>query len=101
VKSRDNKPLYKRAPVQPGARRTASKAAPKEQIPETEKHASAEGTGLSRTSKEVADIMAAVAKLPDVREEKVRTLREVIRSGAYTPDARRIAERMLEELDLP
>jgi flagellar biosynthesis anti-sigma factor FlgM len=97
VKIQGNKPPEGQEIKRPDVERTASNA-PKERAQAAEKPAVADRINISRASKEAAEIMAAVAKLPDVREEKVRTLQEAIRSGAYTPDARRIAAKMLEEL---
>jgi flagellar biosynthesis anti-sigma factor FlgM len=98
VKIRDSKSPDGRANNRPGKKGAASSDLLKGRTQESEKHTAADRTCVSPVGKEVADIMAAIAKLPDVREEKIRILREAIRSGAYTPDARRIAEKMLQEL---
>ncbi len=48
--------------------------------------------------KEIADIMSAVDKLPEIREAKVREIRESIDRGAYTVDPRKVAESILKNL---
>jgi flagellar biosynthesis anti-sigma factor FlgM len=97
VKIQGNRPPESQEIKKPGVERTASNT-PKEPAKTAAKPAAGDRINISRASKEAAEIMTAVAKLPDVREEKVRTLQEAIRSGAYTPDARKIAAKMLEEL---
>jgi flagellar biosynthesis anti-sigma factor FlgM len=97
VKIQGNRPPEGQEIKRPGVERTAPNA-PNERTPAAAKSAAADRINISRSSKEVAEIMAAIAQLPDVREQKVQTLQEAIRSGAYTPDARKIAAKMLEEL---
>jgi flagellar biosynthesis anti-sigma factor FlgM len=48
--------------------------------------------------KEIADIMSAVEKLPDIREAKVREIRESIDSGVYAVNPRKVAESILKNL---
>jgi flagellar biosynthesis anti-sigma factor FlgM len=42
-------------------------------------------------------ILQIVQETPDVRQDKVKKLKEQIESSSYKMDADRIAERMLEE----
>lgn len=91
-----SKPPESREIKRPEAERPAE-AGPKERTAQGQ--ASPEDRiKLSSAPREVSVLMAAVAKLPDVREEKVRQLQEEIQSGNYKPDVRKIAARMLEEL---
>ena len=97
MKIHGNRPPEGQEISKPGVERVAS-ASPKERAQAAAKPAAADRVNISRTSKEVAEIMAAIAQLPDVREQKVRALQEAIQSGSYTPDARKIAAKMLKEL---
>lgn len=47
---------------------------------------------------ETASIMAAVGRLPDMRETWVEEIKWCIEAGIYVLDPRKIAERMLQEL---
>ncbi len=49
---------------------------------------------------EVAELVEAVRALPDVRRDKVASLRKAIESGTYVVDAREVAGRMLEEISM-
>jgi flagellar biosynthesis anti-sigma factor FlgM len=53
---------------------------------------------LSVGAKELADIMSAVNRLPDVRTEKVAGIRGRIDSGAYVVDPVEIARKMVDEI---
>ena len=53
---------------------------------------------VSSAAREFAAIRDAALRAPEVRAELVETLRQKIDSGAYEPQARAIATRMLEEL---
>jgi negative regulator of flagellin synthesis FlgM len=53
---------------------------------------------ISGTGKEVAEIIAAVNQLPDVRNDKVKAIKEAIDSGKYQMDSIKIAEKILGEL---
>ncbi len=53
---------------------------------------------ISGTGKEVAEIIAAVNQLPDVRTDKVNAIKAAIESGKYQPDSIKIAEKILGEL---
>lgn len=74
----------------PSDQNTASAKAPK--------GGKADRVDISRAGKEAADLMAAIKQMPDVREDKVREIRESVESGAYTADPRKIAEKLLNEL---
>jgi len=53
---------------------------------------------ISEESKLFATAKAALDRLPDVREEKVRALSQLIQAGKYSPSAEKIAEKMLSDL---
>ncbi len=52
----------------------------------------------SNKSKEIADIMAAINRLPDVRETRVQEIKRIIEAGMYTVDPCKIAEKMIRGL---
>ncbi|HQW50595.1 MAG TPA: flagellar biosynthesis anti-sigma factor FlgM [Tepidiformaceae bacterium] len=52
--------------------------------------------GITPRGKELAGALGAVATVSDVRVERVLALREQIRNGAYRPDPREIARRLME-----
>jgi len=53
---------------------------------------------ISGKGKEIADLMAAVNKLPDIRNDKVQAIKEAIESGTYSVDSKKIAAKLLEEI---
>ncbi|HMK50630.1 MAG TPA: flagellar biosynthesis anti-sigma factor FlgM [Thermodesulfovibrionales bacterium] len=53
---------------------------------------------ISGKGKEIAELMAAVNQLPDVRSDKVEAVKKAIESGTYKIDPRKIAEKFLEEI---
>lgn len=53
---------------------------------------------ISGTGKEVAEIISAVNQLPDIRNDKVKAIKEAIESGKYGPDSIKIAEKILGEI---
>lgn len=56
-----------------------------------------EKVNLSTTAKDVQSLKNAVSSLPDVREDKVQSLREQIEKGTYKVDAGNVAEKMVGE----
>ncbi len=46
---------------------------------------------------EIAMLVEAVRALPDVRLEKVAAVRKAIESGTYVVDARKVAQKMIDE----
>jgi len=59
----------------------------------------ADRVDISGWSKEIADIMTAVNRLPDVREARVQAIKKCVDAGTYTVDPRKVAEKMLKYLD--
>ena len=53
---------------------------------------------LSPAAKEVAQIRAAINGLPEVREDKVQSVKDSIDKGTYKVEPEKIAGKMLEEL---
>ncbi len=53
---------------------------------------------ISGKGKEIADLMATIQQMPDVRNDKVKAVKEAIESGNYHIDTKNIAQKLLEEL---
>lgn len=53
---------------------------------------------ISDKGKEVAELMATINQLSDVRTDKVRAIKEAIESGNYNIDTLKIARKILNEL---
>lgn len=73
-------------------------ATPKDKAAETRKTNPSDTVDISPRSKEIADIMTSVNKLPEVREEKVQEIKQSVDAGTYTVDPRRVAEKILKEI---
>lgn len=54
---------------------------------------------LSDVAKDYQLAMNAIKKVPDIRKEKVETIKQQIKTGTYVVDAGKIAEKMLEEIN--
>jgi len=44
---------------------------------------------------EIASIMAAINRLPDVRDSRIQEIKQSIEAGTYTIDPREIVEKMI------
>jgi len=53
---------------------------------------------ISSKGKEVAELMYAISRMPEVRAGKIKAIQESLLSGAYSVDPRRIAEKILNEI---
>ena len=53
---------------------------------------------ISDAAKKVAELMAAVSAIQDVREDRISEIRKRMESGDYRPDADKIAGKILGEL---
>ncbi|MBI5408122.1 MAG: flagellar biosynthesis anti-sigma factor FlgM [Nitrospirae bacterium] len=53
---------------------------------------------LSGKAKEIDELKALIDQLPEVREEKVDSIKQAIDAGTYNIDARKIAQKILEEI---
>lgn len=54
-----------------------------------------DGLAVSPFAREMANISAEMAKVPDVREDKVRDLKRRIEEGTYNPDLNAVAARLI------
>ena len=53
---------------------------------------------LSGKAKEISELKATIDQLPDVRTDKIDAVKHAIDTGNYNIDARKIAQKILEEL---
>ncbi|MDA8088966.1 MAG: flagellar biosynthesis anti-sigma factor FlgM [Nitrospiraceae bacterium] len=53
---------------------------------------------ISKQGKEAAKLIEAAGKLPDVRTDKVNTIREAIGSGTYKVDSAQVAQKIIKEI---
>jgi negative regulator of flagellin synthesis FlgM len=53
---------------------------------------------LSGKAKEIDELRRLISDLPEIRSDRVDALKKAIDSGNYDIDARKIAEKILEEL---
>ena len=60
--------------------------------------APADKVDISGRSREVADIMASINQLPDVRAQKVQELKQAVETGAYSIDPQKVAEKLLKDI---
>jgi flagellar biosynthesis anti-sigma factor FlgM len=60
--------------------------------------APADKVDISSESKQLADIMAGVNQLPDVRDNKVQEIKKSVDAGTYTIDPFKVAENILKEI---
>ncbi|HAM52148.1 MAG TPA: flagellar biosynthesis anti-sigma factor FlgM [Nitrospiraceae bacterium] len=70
----------------------------KTQTSGTDKLQAADKVDISGQGKEIADIMASVNQLPDVRTDKVNQVRQAIESGSYSVDPSKVAQKILREI---
>ena len=56
-----------------------------------------EKVNLSATARDIQKLKGEIAKLPDVREEKVENLKTRIGQGTYNVSGEKIAEKIAEE----
>ena len=70
----------------------------KDQAAAVKKPASGDRVNISDRSKELADIMAAVNQVPEVRDQKVQEIKKSVEAGTYTVDPRRVAESILKSI---
>jgi negative regulator of flagellin synthesis FlgM len=67
-------------------------------VNQARKTAPADKVNISDRSREIADLMAAVNQLPDVREARVQEIKESVEAGTYRVDPRKVAEKMISEI---
>ena len=56
-----------------------------------------EKVNLSTKARDIQQLQNAVNRLPDVREEKVRDLKDQVDKGTYAVNGQKIAEKMVSE----
>lgn len=56
-----------------------------------------EKVNLSTKARDIQQLRDAVNQLPDVREDKVRELKDKVDKGAYDANGQKIAEKMVSE----
>ncbi len=56
-----------------------------------------EKVNLSTKARDIQQLRDAINQLPDVREEKVRELKEQVEKGVYDVNGQKIAEKMVAE----
>jgi len=74
---------------------TSSKGATK--TSDTNASASQDTVSISSKHGEVQTLSTQLAKVPDVRTERVSELQKQVRSGTYKPDSRQIAEALIAD----
>jgi flagellar biosynthesis anti-sigma factor FlgM len=53
---------------------------------------------LSGTHAQIESLVAQALQLPDVRQEKVNSLRQAVQGGSYRPSASQVAESLFSHL---
>jgi len=77
--------------------KSADNKAKAKAVPATEsRHAVDDSITISQKSREVQKAMKVVEQLPDVREGKVKELKESIENGSYNVKGEAIAESMIK-----
>lgn len=67
---------------------------------ETEKAGKSDQLNISNTAREFQFAMEEVKKQPDVRTEKVKQLKQEIEAGTYKVDAKKIADKMMQDANI-
>lgn len=49
-------------------------------------------------SEKAKELMAAISQMPEIREDKIKALKEAIEAGNYNIDPKKIAGKILEEI---
>lgn len=75
-----------------------SQAQGQKKVTKSEKTKSIDRVEISEQGKKVAELMSAVDELPETRNEKVKAIKEAIRSGNYQVDSLKIAQKLLNEI---
>jgi len=71
----------------------------KEKVAQPEKPKSTnDRVDISGKGKEIAEIMAQINQLPDIRTERVNAIKKAIETGNYKIDPMKIAQKFLEEM---
>jgi negative regulator of flagellin synthesis FlgM len=81
--------------------RRTQKVSPAQEQSKTTKSGKTKSTDkveISEQGKKVAELMSAIDQLPETRNEKVKAIKEAIRSGNYQVDSLKIAQKLLNEI---
>jgi negative regulator of flagellin synthesis FlgM len=97
MKVDSNRPPESQGPNRTGLQKAAAPTA-QEKAAQAPKPAPADKVDISGRGREAADIAAAANQLPDVREAKVREIKQAVESGTYRVDPMKVAESILKEL---
>lgn len=62
------------------------------------KAASSDRVDISGKAREIAELMAVISQMPDVRAEKVAEIKKAVESGSYSINPSKIAESILNEI---
>lgn len=84
-------------PVTPVQQERIKKIAPSAQVDASQP---ADQVILSETAEALGAARQALAKVPDVRQEKIDELRRQVQAGTYRPPAEQIADKILAEARL-
>lgn len=53
---------------------------------------------ISGTGRDIAALMNEINKLPDVRTDRIKAIKEAIETGNYSIDVKKVAEKIISEL---
>jgi flagellar biosynthesis anti-sigma factor FlgM len=73
-------------------------AEPADKSPKINNATPADKVDISSKSKQIADIMAAVNQLPEVRDTKVQEIKKSVEAGTYNIDPAKVAANILKEI---
>jgi len=71
---------------------------PRDKASKTNNAMPADMVDISSKSKQIADIMASINQLPEVRDNKVQEIKKSVDAGTYTVDPNKVAGKILKEL---
>jgi flagellar biosynthesis anti-sigma factor FlgM len=78
-------------------RTTATASKPASQTTGVSSPAGEDTVSLSGAHGEIARLSAAAQQVPEVRTERIGTLKQQLRSGQFSPDAAKIADALIAE----
>lgn len=77
--------------------RNINGAEPKGNVSSKEKNLT-DRVDISGEGRDMAALMSAISKMPDIRTDKVNAIKKAIEAGNYNIDAAKIADKILKEL---
>ncbi|MGC2062664.1 MAG: flagellar biosynthesis anti-sigma factor FlgM [Thermodesulfovibrionales bacterium] len=63
-----------------------------------EKVSKTDRVDLSGKAKEMAEMINTITQLPEIRTDKVQSIEKAVNDGTYKIDAKKIADKMIDEL---